>query len=64
LENNDLNEIYVIKITGLEVILESWIPSPLFEICSNSLNSYFIKNGNKKVESSGILVNKFESFDK
>ncbi|CAK7322988.1 unnamed protein product [Dovyalis caffra] len=60
---DDLHEMDVIK-SGLEMMPKSWIPPPLLEKSNNSTKSYFIENGKKMIESSGILVNTFESFEK
>lgn len=52
-----------IEILGLEPIPRSWIPPPLLQDTDNLLKSYFIENGKKMTESSGILVNTYESID-
>lgn len=52
-----------IKISGLEPIPRSWIPPPLLQDTKNLLKSYFIENGKKMTESSGILVNTNETVD-
>ncbi|KDP27198.1 hypothetical protein JCGZ_19897 [Jatropha curcas] len=60
----DLNEFHMFKIPGLEeAIPRSWIPPPLLENTNNSFKTYFVENGKKMVESSGILVNTFDSIE-
>ncbi|KAF2283612.1 hypothetical protein GH714_012206 [Hevea brasiliensis] len=59
----DLDEIEAIKIPGLEAIPRSWIPPPLLQNTNNLLKTYFLENGKKMAESSGILVNTFESIE-
>lgn len=59
----DLDEMDAIKITSVELMPRSWIPPPLLEKPNNLLKSYFIENGKKMTESSGILVNTFESLE-
>ncbi|XP_025015520.2 UDP-glycosyltransferase 708G1 [Ricinus communis] len=59
----DLGDTDGIKIPSLEPIPRSWIPPPLLQDTNNLLKTYFIKNGKKMAESSGILVNTFDSIE-
>ncbi|KAF3444822.1 hypothetical protein FNV43_RR14515 [Rhamnella rubrinervis] len=52
-----------IKISSLEPMPKSWIPPPLLQDTNNLLKSYFIENGKKMTESSGILINTYESIE-
>lgn len=52
-----------IKISSLEPMPRSWIPPPLLQDTHNLLKSYFIENGKKMTESSGILINTYESIE-
>ncbi|CAK7322992.1 unnamed protein product [Dovyalis caffra] len=60
---DDLDETDVIKIRDLELMPKSLMPPPLLRKSNNILKSSFIEDGRKVAESSGILVNTFESFE-
>ncbi|KAG6779340.1 hypothetical protein D5086_008726 [Populus alba] len=60
---DQLDEMDVIKIRGLELMPKSWIPPPLLKKGNNILKTSFIEDSRKVAESSGILVNTFESFE-
>jgi hypothetical protein len=60
---DELDEMDVIKIRGLELMPKSWIPPPLLKKGNNILKTSFIEDSRKVAESSGILVNTFESFE-
>ncbi|PON96326.1 UDP-glucuronosyl/UDP-glucosyltransferase [Trema orientale] len=52
-----------IEISGIELIPRSWIPPPLLEDTNNLMKIYFTESGKKMKDSSGILVNTYESID-
>ncbi|KAH0984994.1 hypothetical protein GBA52_012171 [Prunus armeniaca] len=52
------------KVSGLEQIPKAWIPPPLLQGGNNLLKTFFIENGKKMTESSGILVNTYESIER
>ncbi|PON65982.1 UDP-glucuronosyl/UDP-glucosyltransferase [Parasponia andersonii] len=52
-----------VEISGIEPIPRSWIPPPLLEDTNNLMKIYFTQSGKKMKESSGILVNTYESID-
>ncbi|KAL9391738.1 hypothetical protein Peur_015658 [Populus x canadensis] len=60
---DELDEMDVNKIRGLELMPKSWIPPPLLKKGNNILKTSFIEDSRKVAESSGILVNTFESFE-
>ncbi|XP_011004652.1 PREDICTED: UDP-glycosyltransferase 88A1-like [Populus euphratica] len=60
---DELDEMDVVKIRGLELMPKSWIPPPLLKKGNNILKNSFIEDSRKVAESSGILVNTFESFE-
>ncbi|KAF4376745.1 UDP-glycosyltransferase 708G1 [Cannabis sativa] len=52
-----------IEISGFEPIPKSWIPPPLLDDANNAMKIYFTECGKKMKESSGILVNTYESIE-
>ncbi|KAH7532692.1 hypothetical protein FEM48_Zijuj04G0049200 [Ziziphus jujuba var. spinosa] len=61
--SGDSNLMKDVQISSLEPIARSWIPPPLLHDDDNLLKSYFIENGKKMTESSGILINTYESIE-
>ena len=59
--NNEIK--YGLKVSGLEPIPEAWIPPPLLKDSDNLLKSFFIENGKKMMEATGILINTYESIE-
>ncbi|KAB5560979.1 hypothetical protein DKX38_005936 [Salix brachista] len=60
---DELDEMDVVKIRGLELMPKSLIPPPLLKKGNNILKTSFLEDSEKVAESSGILVNTFESFE-
>ncbi|KAG5247388.1 UDP-glycosyltransferase [Salix suchowensis] len=60
---DELDEMDVVKIRGLELVPKSLIPPPLLKKGNNILKTCFLEDSEKVAESSGILVNTFESFE-
>ncbi|KAJ6707490.1 GLYCOSYLTRANSFERASE [Salix viminalis] len=60
---DELDEMDVVKIRGLELVPKSLIPPPLLKKGNNILKTCFLEDSKKVAESSGILVNTFESFE-
>ncbi|PRQ53456.1 putative UDP-glucuronosyl/UDP-glucosyltransferase [Rosa chinensis] len=52
-----------LEVSGLEPIPKAWIPPPLLKDGNNLLKSFFTENGKKMTESTGILINTFESIE-
>lgn len=52
-----------LQVSGLEPIPKAWIPPPLLKGSDNLLKSFFIENGKKMMESTGILINTYESIE-
>ncbi|KAJ6371283.1 hypothetical protein OIU77_001732 [Salix suchowensis] len=60
---DDLEETDVIKIRNLELMPKSLVPPPLLQKSDNLLKKSFMEESGKVIESSGILVNTFASFE-
>ncbi|KAJ6738625.1 GLYCOSYLTRANSFERASE [Salix koriyanagi] len=60
---DELDEMDVVRIRGLELVPKSLIPPPLLKKGNNILKTCFLEDSKKVAESSGILVNTFESFE-
>ncbi|XP_009360573.1 UDP-glycosyltransferase 708G1-like [Pyrus x bretschneideri] len=52
-----------LQVPGLGPIPKSRMPPPLLQESNNLLKTFFIENGKKMTESSGILVNTYESIE-
>ncbi|KAH8483615.1 hypothetical protein H0E87_028136 [Populus deltoides] len=60
---DDLDETDVIKIRNVELMPKSLVPPPLLQKSNNLLKNIFIEDGRKVIESCGILLNTFVSFE-
>lgn len=60
---DDLDETDVIKIRNVELMPKSLVPPPLLQKSNNFFKNSFIENGMKVIESCGILLNTFVSFE-
>ncbi|XP_057964208.1 UDP-glycosyltransferase 708G1-like [Malania oleifera] len=53
----------VFNIPGLQPIPRSWVPPPLLLNANNLLKTLITENGKSLIQSDGILINTFESFE-
>lgn len=60
-EINEMSD--TISIPGLQPVPRSWVPPPLLLESDNLFKTMTIENGRSMLESNGILVNTFESFE-